>query len=796
METRKIVYRALSVCVLLLLTSGTVAGQKVMHPVAPDGTASPSGLLIDHVSDELWARDDAQRALKAYHQARAMGWTSAGKAVSSSGPVGSEESFFVYVSGFERRETKTFVKQFESDLADIWVEIGELESVPEGLMATLAEELLSSTPSGSINPNQGIIKNNNDLFGDPPDVDGDGKVDIIFYDIEDRTAGVSVLGYVWPGDLCTPSTAPPSGCGTSNARDVLYLDTNPLLTRPPQAVYETAAHEYQHLIHFAYDLSEETFLNEGLSEWAERANGYAARSISYLGLEAERNLPLLTWRGDTQAVLNDYQRASLFTSYLAERLGAFATGALTRDTRKGTASYRAALEQAGLSLEDVVLEFHAANLWNNASLSSDGRYGYTNTYLQGIRASVPSARIIDGRLSQATPEATLGVSGGGSIYQRWDNVSDFLLSLSVDSTGPISHYDKAGALVGLRRVGSSSIEFQRLTLGIEPTFFEGSYESITLVAAQVIPAEFKISFRYSATWKNEGMLSSQTIQYDNGNWSGQPFVLGAGNALATRFLRTDPDAILTRIWVAPFYRSQFSNGGQSEDAPRDFQLTISGTDGAGRPGPPLFSREIVDTRGFSSVFQGQTALAFLDISFTPGEVHPLPDTIFVSYSDAGSDGNELVAGLSPYQLENVSFIYSSAAGSWRPVWEVELIDDEGMVVASLDGLSVPIRVEFVSGLTVDAEEIAEVPQSISLDQNYPNPFNPATSIQFEIPAAQHVRLVVYDLTGRTVAKLLDEHLPSGTHSAVFDGGALASGVYFYALETSSGRLTRTMLLIK
>jgi hypothetical protein len=93
---------------------------------------------------------------------------------------------------------------------------------------------------------------------------------------------------------------------------------------------------------------------------------------------------------------------------------------------------------------------------------------------------------------------------------------------------------------------------------------------------------------------------------------------------------------------------------------------------------------------------------------------------------------------------------------------------------------------------------ANVPQTASLHQNYPNPFNPTTTIRFELPEEQEVRLEVYDLTGRRVARLVNSEIRSaGTHSVTFDASELSSGVYIYQLKTGSGTaLTKKLTLIK
>ena len=57
-----------------------------------------------------------------------------------------------------------------------------------------------------------------------------------------------------------------------------------------------------------------------------------------------------------------------------------------------------------------------------------------------------------------------------------------------------------------------------------------------------------------------------------------------------------------------------------------------------------------------------------------------------------------------------------------------------------------------------------VPSTYSLAQNYPNPFNPVTQISFALPEAQQVRVTVFDMLGRVVKVLADEHKSAGTHT--------------------------------
>jgi hypothetical protein len=76
-----------------------------------------------------------------------------------------------------------------------------------------------------------------------------------------------------------------------------------------------------------------------------------------------------------------------------------------------------------------------------------------------------------------------------------------------------------------------------------------------------------------------------------------------------------------------------------------------------------------------------------------------------------------------------------------------------------------------------------LPMAFSLKQNYPNPFNPMTKIQFTIVDRQLTIVRVFDLVGREVATIVNEVKEPGTYTVQFDGSNLASGVYFYRLET-------------
>ena len=88
----------------------------------------------------------------------------------------------------------------------------------------------------------------------------------------------------------------------------------------------------------------------------------------------------------------------------------------------------------------------------------------------------------------------------------------------------------------------------------------------------------------------------------------------------------------------------------------------------------------------------------------------------------------------------------------------------------------------------------------SLKENYPNPFNPTTTIEYRVPQAGEVLLIVYNLLGEEVTRLVDEIQQAGIHKVRWDASNFASGIYLYRLqagpEASGFVRTRKMLLLK
>jgi hypothetical protein len=103
-------------------------------------------------------------------------------------------------------------------------------------------------------------------------------------------------------------------------------------------------------------------------------------------------------------------------------------------------------------------------------------------------------------------------------------------------------------------------------------------------------------------------------------------------------------------------------------------------------------------------------------------------------------------------------------------------------------------------LILDVNDNSYYPVSYILGQNYPNPFNPSTKISWQSPVDGWQTLKVYDVLGNEVATLVDEYKPAGKYEIEFNSASniknLASGIYFYRLQTGSFVETKKMILTK
>ncbi|PKK83963.1 MAG: hypothetical protein CVT49_05925 [candidate division Zixibacteria bacterium HGW-Zixibacteria-1] len=129
---------------------------------------------------------------------------------------------------------------------------------------------------------------------------------------------------------------------------------------------------------------------------------------------------------------------------------------------------------------------------------------------------------------------------------------------------------------------------------------------------------------------------------------------------------------------------------------------------------------------------------------------------------------------------------------------IEVVNHSGFTIKDIQLSTVD---GYIMKSSLENNSDAFLPESFTLYQNYPNPFNPSTEIRFDLTQAASVRLTVYNILGQEIRSLVDQILPAGRHVAVWDarddqGQAVASGIYFYSLDSDIFSARKKMLLLK
>ena len=196
-----------------------------------------------------------------------------------------------------------------------------------------------------------------------PGVDGDPHL----YVINARLRGAG--GYYSAADEYPREVRP-----VSNEIEAIYVNAR-YLPVGSELISQVLAHELQHAVHWNADLSEETWVNEGLSELAVTFAGYPEHSI----LEFRRAGPtsLTQWPANNVGGADSYGAASLFMHYLAEHYSnRESLRPLLEEQADGIHGINAFLEAVGhgVTFTDVFRDWSIANL-----LDEDGsRFGYSD----------------------------------------------------------------------------------------------------------------------------------------------------------------------------------------------------------------------------------------------------------------------------------------------------------------------------------------------------------------------------------------------------------------------------------
>ncbi|MFB0517295.1 MAG: T9SS type A sorting domain-containing protein, partial [Candidatus Neomarinimicrobiota bacterium] len=131
-------------------------------------------------------------------------------------------------------------------------------------------------------------------------------------------------------------------------------------------------------------------------------------------------------------------------------------------------------------------------------------------------------------------------------------------------------------------------------------------------------------------------------------------------------------------------------------------------------------------------------------------------------------------------------------------WNVAAIDGKDTTWSSNGPRALKFAFYYPPSATVANNGL---PTAFALHPAYPNPFNPSATIRFDLPGAADVQLVIYDILGREVVRLMDHRLEAGDHHVIWDSKAatgqdVPSGIYIARLVTAEYSKSIKMVLLK
>ncbi|MGC8654693.1 MAG: T9SS type A sorting domain-containing protein [Candidatus Kryptoniota bacterium] len=214
--------------------------------------------------------------------------------------------------------------------------------------------------------------------------------------------------------------------------------------------------------------------------------------------------------------------------------------------------------------------------------------------------------------------------------------------------------------------------------------------------------------------------------------------------------------------------------------------TLSTLQSIGVPGfiAPISSRAPASV-GASSNFD--VTVSFKNFGGTTAD--NLYAKIFLTSGFKAANDSIFVGELSAGAADSISFVVTAPNADTTGSYAILFISSD----ASSSSASGPLRSTNATGV---GQILPHIPIDYALLQNYPNPFNPSTVIEYAVPVKSNVTIVVYDILGRVVDRLVDEVKHPGTYKVVFDGSNLPSGVYFYRITAGSFSRVRKMMLIR
>ncbi len=604
------------------------------------------------------------------------------------------------------------------------------------------------------------------------------------------------------------------------------------------------------LIHANYETENRqyTFINEGLSEYAEVLNGFSPRSPEpYF---SQSNRALFSWNYNDP--IPDYVRGSLFFTYLFEQLGAKKVKHLVQD--RTSVGYE--------SVTELIQDYSASTfeeIFQNWGLSllgvQEGNLGFSHPGLQNMQ---PSSATIK------------------SVYPSVSNIA----------SAPLTHSFLYSALTKeLELLSNQPVEVsawadypsgKRDAIQTNRTAFEANSDphgSLWVLLSNTEAQHSEpdtTSLVQSMVFVGEKSGQAKSLAYDDGV---PDTFLGNASFLQLTDLNTEVAVLfsssqeywLSELSLKTIFRSELSGSGIPATSPRDISIQVYSVqnNAPDQPLVPAFVHSFI--RPFGN-------LKFENISLTPfyDQLSALTDSIAIVIKNDADDENYVALGMD-FAGANHAFkknsdgswsgfesvdVGSANLSGWNPMIRatsiisepekdkiapiINLTDSELQVEFSIneeidsvfshsvalspsgyaiEGIpdysnvqfgevrySFPIQVggsytlistlSGVSGTAYESKEQWQVPESADfrIGNNYPNPFNPSTTVPFLLLEDGRVGVTIYDVIGRKVLRVPERFYAAGNQNVLIDFAGLASGMYILKMDVNRpdgrGAITR------
>ncbi len=336
-------------------------------PLSPTVAPAPTALITPEVEPDIAEQLELipvpERDLRELTVRLRPGVDEVPEVVNATTPdhqVGDTLTFWVHNVGSQSNQQVTAELIHRTDVAYAWVEQGV--AYDQTAIAQAVDRFSERSYPAAVA-----------FFGNEwnPGIDLDPRLHIL----HTVATGSGVAGYYSSADQYSRLANP-----YSNEKELFYINLNWLNTRGDYRYYETVlAHEFQHMIHWHSDRNEWTWLNEGLSEFAQEVAGFGADTIFVNSFANQPDTQLTGWGAAVSGNGPHYGAAYLFVRYLHQRFGAELIKTLIAEPADGITGVNLALAAHGYdtNFDALFADWVVANFADQPeAIADDGRYGH------------------------------------------------------------------------------------------------------------------------------------------------------------------------------------------------------------------------------------------------------------------------------------------------------------------------------------------------------------------------------------------------------------------------------------